>query len=322
MSTSPSNLGLYFTILHFLPFSAIGKKTNKYTALTMKPKFILRLRSLDDEVTTPSTPTPPPNEKKKYPRHLSLHHERELKKKRDTKKKEIEAAVAYCRANNCKGYKAIADLNLEHCKDARTINHHIEKEVVAGGKQKILTEHEEITLARYLINRNRACQGLNDLQVAGVVLNILRVRRERNRRLRGKSSGWSKYVPLSDNAQTALDSNKVSRSFFRRFRTAHPEVKPMSQHKVSLKRGLRCTMEMAIDYLDELAKLLIEVGIAPELKQTAPGVWVGAIDVARIWAHDETRNLSTTMRVGSRKRRCMLVPVTIVPNYQRRIGRV
>ena len=46
--------------------------------------------------------------------------------------------------------------------------------------------------------------------------------------------------------------------------------------------------EMAIEYLDELARLLVEVGITPELKRSAPGVWKGSIDLTRIWAHDET----------------------------------
>ena len=36
-------------------------------------------------------------------------------------------------ANNCKGYKAIADLNLKLCKDPKTINHHLSREVVPGG---------------------------------------------------------------------------------------------------------------------------------------------------------------------------------------------
>ena len=64
-------------------------------------------------------------------------------------------------------------------------------------------------------------------------------------------------------------------------------MKPKSQHKVSLKRGLRCTKEMAIEYLDELAWLLIEVGMAPELKRSAPGVWESSIDLTQIWAHNE-----------------------------------
>ena len=36
---------------------------------------------------------------------------------------------------------------------------------------------------------------------------------------------------------------------------------------------------MAIKYLNELVRLVIEVGIAPELKRSAPGVWEGPIDL-------------------------------------------
>ena len=68
----------------------------------------------------------------------------------------------------------------------------------------------------------------------------------------------------------------------------HPEVKPKAQHRVSLKRDLRSTREMATDYLDQLAALLIETGIAPTLRQKSPGVWVGSIDTSRMWAHDES----------------------------------
>ena len=56
-------------------------------------------------------------------------------------------------ANNCKGYKAIADLNLKLCNDFRTINHHFSREVVPGGDVRILTVHKEKTLVKYLINR-------------------------------------------------------------------------------------------------------------------------------------------------------------------------
>ena len=271
----------------------------------MKPKFTLRISSPDSVVstslTTSSTPINP-TEKKRYTRHLSLSHEKEQKRKREAKRKDIEAAVEYCRANGCKGYKAIADLGLADV-DARTINSHLEREVVAGRKQKILTDNEEKSLVRYIINRNRACQGLNDKQIGGVVLNILRVRLERNRRLRGINGHNWQGIPLSEAAKKAIDSSKVSRSFFRRFRTAYPEVRPKSQHKVSLKRGLRCTKEMAIDYIDELAKLLIQVGIAPDLKQTAPGIWVGPVNVSRIWAHDETPQFINFNASGQSKKK-------------------
>ena len=45
---------------------------------------------------------------------------------------------------------------------------------------------------------------------------------------------------------------------------------------------------MAIEYLDNLAAHLIEVGIAPGLVKEAPGVRKGNIDLRRIWAHNES----------------------------------
>ena len=157
-----------------------------------------------------------------------MHHEKELKKKWEENKVEIEKAAAYCHGNNCKGYKAIADLNLKLCKDPRTINHHLSREVVPGGYVTILIDHEEKTLVKYLINRNQACQGLNDLQVAGVVLSILGVWQKRCQEKKKGVGNWSKYIPLSVNAKQALATKKILHSFFQRFRAAHPEVTTQS----------------------------------------------------------------------------------------------
>lgn len=214
----------------------------------------------------------------------------------------MERALTYCKENNCKGWKAISDLNLKYCKDPRTINSHLIKDFAAGDKQTILTSKEEKSLVRYLVNRNRACQGLTEEQVSGVVLNILKVRQKRNRDKHRGIGKW-KYVPLSINANKALATKKVSRSFFRRFRAEHPEIKPKKQHKVSLKRGLRCTKEMAIEYLDELAEVLIDAGIAPDLKKVSPGIWQGAIDLTRIWAHDETPQFINFNASGQSKKK-------------------
>ena len=191
----------------------------------MKPKqkYTLRLKNpLDVEELSSSTSAPT---QKKQKRHNSHHQEKENRKKMEAKKKEIEEAVASCKENNCKGYTAISALNLQYCKDPRTINAHLERDFQAGKERQILTEHEERTLVRYLINKNRACQGLNESQVSGVVLNILRVRKENNRRLR--HGGWGKKTPLSNAAKQALESKNVGRSFFRRLRSAHPGVKPI-----------------------------------------------------------------------------------------------
>ena len=62
----------------------------------MKPKSKWSLRlssSLISEDTSLSTSRPTPDEKKKYPKHLSMYHEKELKKKREEKKAEIEKAA-------------------------------------------------------------------------------------------------------------------------------------------------------------------------------------------------------------------------------------
>ena len=284
----------------------------------MKPKYQLRLKGWTEEDSSPesSTPTTPDSSAPTTPcssapttpgsnrsskstaRHLSLSHERIHAKKIEEKRNEIERAVQYCRENNCKGYKAIAELDLQHVKDARTINQHLSGKVSTGNEkshQQILTAVEQKTLVKYLINRNRACQGLTDTQVEGVVLNMLRVRRDRNRK------GGRSFERLSKHAKDALEHKRIGKSFFRRLKTRYPKLKQKTQRVVSVKRGLRCTLDMAISYLDDLADHLIEVGIAPDLVKEAPGVWKGKVDLTRIWAHDETPQFINFGATGASK---------------------
>ena len=75
------------------------------------------------------------------------------------------------------------------------------------------------------------------------------------------------------------------------------------QNRVSINHGLRFTHEMAIEHLDELGSMLIETGIAPDLKKIEPGVWSGKINTARIWACDETPQFINYKKSGlSRKK--------------------
>lgn len=234
---------------------------------------------------TPSSSSGSPSLPKKHTRHLSLHHERQDQRKRHAREEEMKRVLEYCREQNCRGYKAITELDLLYIKDPRTINQHLDGEVETENKmknQRILTKEEEDCLVKYLINRNRACQGLTEAQVEGVVLNILRVRQTSNRQKRGRNS-----EPLSVNARNALAKKRVGKSFFRRLNVQHPQLRKKLQQRVSAKRGLQCTLETAISYLDELAHLLIKLGIA-QLDKVEPGVWHGNVDLSRIWAHDET----------------------------------
>ena len=284
----------------------------------MKPKFQLKVKVWPEEdsdsseedslpnLSSPATPgssapaTPASNRSSmsKTARHLSLSHEKIHAKKIQEKRHEIEMAVQYCRDNSCKGYRAIAELDLQHVKDPRTINQHLSGKVRTGNEkahQQILTTVEEKTLVKYLINRNRACQGLTDTQVEGIVLNMLRVRRDRNRK------GGRNFERLSKNAKDALERKHIGKSFFRRLKTRYSKLKQKRQTLVSAKRGLRCTLEMAISYLDDLADHLIEVGIAPDLVKKAPGVWIGKVDLKRIWAHDETPQFINFGTTGASK---------------------
>ena len=270
----------------------------------MKPEWQLRLKGWSESPASKSrqisSPIISPNTPKKT-RHLSLHDEKVSAKKMKAKKMEIEKAVKYCRDNNCKGYKAIAELGLVYVKDARTINQHLQGKVVTGDEkreQRILTDKEENSLVNYLVNRNRACQGLTNNHVEGVVLNILRVRKQQFRK-----GGRNRGSPLSMNTKRALETNHLGKSFFRRLNTRYPQLKRKLQHKVSAKRGLRCTRETAIEYIDDLAGQLIELGIAPDLIKQEPGVWKGAVDLSRIWAHDETPQFINFSSTGQSKKK-------------------
>ena len=101
-------------------------------------------------------------------------------------------------------------------------------------------------------------------------------------------TGGRKRIPLSKAAKEIIARKKVGRSFWRRIHTQYPKLGKKKVNKVSVSRGLNCTRQMAIEYIDDLAKELIDTGIAKNLKQVQPGEWKGDIDVSRIWAHDET----------------------------------
>ena len=77
-----------------------------------------------------------------------------------------------------------------------------------------------------------------------------------------------------------MQKKNVGRLFFRRLTANHPQLKTKYRNTVSINRGLRCTHEMAIEHLNELVSMLIETGIAPDLKKIEPGVWSGKIDTA------------------------------------------
>ena len=233
---------------------------------------------------------------------MSQWHEKEKVKERNVREKQLREAAEYCIENKVKGYAALSTGLFPLIKDPRTINRRIadmpgKKKLITGQEKsycKMLTEQEEKTLVKYLINRNRCRQGVSEKEAEGIVLNILRTREAVN------TKGGRKFIALSGVAKACLQKKTFNtRKFFERLKANYPELKSKKKHKVSLKRGIRCTREMAIEHLAELAGVLIDTGIAPGLKQIEPGVWRGDIDTSRIYAHDETPQFINYSKSGA-----------------------
>ena len=113
-----------------------------------------------------------------------------------------------------------------------------------------------------------------------LVLNILQTHHAVSKK------GTRKLIALSENAKNCLKKKTIGRFFFRRLRGNLPKLKIKYKNKVStnLNCGMRCTHEMTTEHLDELGGMLIETGIAPDLKKIEPGVCSGKTDTERIWA--------------------------------------
>lgn len=217
-------------------------------------------------------------------KHQNLEHDRIRRKRTTTKQNELDEAVKWCISKGCRGYKAVKSGLFPSVKCGRTINRRLDGRIKNGeekGYCQILTPNEEETLYKYIRNKSRCLQGLNKKEVAKLVLNILHTRKVLNKR------GGRKHIPLSKNAKSALLNKKVSRSFFRRFRAKYPKLKLKHPQKVDVNRGLNCSKEMAVKYIDDLAQEINDLGIGI-LSQQSHGVWKGTVDLNRLIGHDET----------------------------------
>ena len=216
-------------------------------------------------------------------KHQSIAYDKLRRRSMDAKICDKVEAAQWCKENNCRGYQAVSKGIVQGI-DPRTINVVLDEKVEPRKQREycsILTSDEETVLVRYLKNRVRCLQGLNMKETEALVLNILKVRRDVNRR------GGRAHIKLSTNAQSALLKNKVSRSFFSCLRTEYPELKLTPLKKVDMNRGLNNMREMAEEYLDDLAAEINHAGIGI-LKHISPGEWIGEIDCLRIICHDET----------------------------------
>ena len=204
------------------------------------------------------------------------------------KEAQLNEAVEWCRNNNKRGWSALQIGNFPLITDARAINRRLDGLVstnAAYESRSILTNQEEQTLVSYLKNMNRCHQGISRSQCEDIIIKMLQIRKWGL--LRG-TRGVKKFKPLSNAAKTALEKNKISRAFWRRFDSKHADITKKRQGIVSMNRALNCSREMAISHIDDLANELIRLGIFTNAVQESPGKWTGNVDLSRIYNFDET----------------------------------
>ena len=119
----------------------------------------------------------------------------------------------------------------------------------------------------YFNNLFRCLQGLNKSELTGIMLNVLGVRKQACRNLRRRQ-----ITKLSPNVQRALQTKKLSKSFWKRWDAKHQKyITKKRQVTVSINRALNCTKEMACNHLNELAEELIECNIYIDANQLETG---------------------------------------------------
>ena len=163
---------------------------------------------------------------------------------------------------------------------------------MTGSEQQyccILTNEEEESIVRFVKNNSRCLQGINTSELTTLILDIIKIRDYANKKYKGGRG----FCRLSANAKRALQTKKLSRSFWKRWDAKHDDLRMKRQGTVSMNRVLNCTRDMACSHLDALVQELIDTGIFTNAKKIQAGVWTGKIDVTRVYNHDETPQFIT-----------------------------
>ena len=256
------------------------------------------------------TPTRPPKAipkiiltgKSLIVKHQSRTHDSLRHKAAQRKAQDIEEAVQWCRDNNKRGWSAIKSGLFPLVKKYTTIDNRLDGKVTHGAEREycsILTSKEEESLVRYLKNKSRCLQGLNQKETSVLVLNILKTRQAVNKK------GGRRFVPLSTNAKNALMREKVSRSFFSKLLTKHPGLLMKTPKKVDINRGFNVTRSMGIEYLDDLAEEINTLGIG-ELEKVDGGVCLVILTHLELSFMMKHRSLSIMVTRSTPPRKCLV----------------
>ena len=172
----------------------------------------------------------------------------------NTKKKEaqLNAAVKWCKENNARGHTALKSGLFNLIKSRSTINNRLDGKIITGCEKQycsILTDKEG-SVVMFVKNKNRCLQEINKKELTNLILDIVKIRDFANKKFTG---GWC-YNNLSVNAKRALQSGKLSRSFWKSWDTKHDDLQmDKTGNRVhAMNRAMNCTRDMA-SHLDALA---------------------------------------------------------------------
>lgn len=202
------------------------------------------------------------------------------------KQAQISKAVEWCQENGKRGWAALKTGQFPLVGDVKTINRRLDGDVTHDEEKSycsILTNDEEVQVVRHIKNRNRCLQGLNRAEITTLIIHVLKVRQLGLQKFHGR-----KLKPLSNAAKKVMESNRLSKSFWKRWDAKHSSITRKRPGNVNLNRALNCTQAMAEEHLDQLADEMQRLRIFTDARHVAPGVWEGKIDTSRVINHDET----------------------------------
>ena len=191
-----------------------------------------------------------------------------------TKQAQIRAAVKWSQENNARSYAALKTGMFPLIKSRSTIDSRLDGTAVIGSEKQycsILTNEKEQSIVRLVRNKNRCLQGINERELTTLILDIIKIRDNANKKYKGGRG----FCKLSAIAKRALRAKKLSRSFWKRWDAKHDHLRMKRQGAVSMSRTLNCTRDMACSHLNVLAQELIHTGIFTNAKQKQLEIWTG-----------------------------------------------
>lgn len=180
--------------------------------------------------------------------------------KRILKDKEHAEAVAYCKANGCRGFAAISKNHHKFTHiTAFTINSRLDGKVVGAGQdasKSLLTDMERGLLVEAMVSAEEAGYPMNKVDRDQAVMDILEWRNKCN------VAGGRQHVSLSQAALRVLMGQKPSSKFWRSFFVEFDHIlKIKKSSETSIARAKQCSRHVAQLHIDAIKAAMANLGL-------------------------------------------------------------